>query len=80
MNPDEKYIPDATATNKDGTSHIFEVETSDTITGEHSENQWKMFSAHAKANNGVFVVFVQDDYEDEARKQVRELGITAQVW
>ncbi len=79
-NPDEKFIPDVMATNNDGVFYIFEVETSDTIKGKRSENQWKLFSEHAKSNEGVFIVLVEDGYEDAAKEQVRNLGINAQVW
>lgn len=79
-NPDKKFIPDVTAISNDGVFHVFEVETSDTITGEHTENQWKLFSAHAKSKNGVFIIFVESGYENEAKEQVRNLGINAHVW
>ena len=79
-NPDEKFKPDVTAEDSSGVYYIFEVETSDTITGEHSENQWKLFSAHAKKNNGVFVIYVESGSEDNAKAQTAFLGIDATVW
>ena len=60
--------------------HIFEVETSNTITGKHTEDQWKIFSANAKSKKGVFVIYVESGYEDAAKEQVKNLGINAQVW
>ena len=78
--PDEKFIPDITAKDGSGVYHIFEVETSDTITGKHTEDQWEIFSANAKSKKGVFVIYVESGFEGEAEKQVRNLGINAEVW
>lgn len=73
------HIPDATAT-KDGTPYLFEVETDDSITDDHTEDQWKLFAANAKQHNKTFVVLVPTDAKQAALDRVSELGITADVW
>jgi hypothetical protein len=69
------HIPDVTA---DGM--IIEVETADSISDAHTEDQWKLFAAWAKVNSKTFVVVVPKGSEQAAERRLRELGITAQVW
>ncbi len=77
--PDEKFIPDATATKND-VPFIFEVETADSIGIDHSDAQWKVFAASASKNSGHFCLYVEEGAEDAAKRRVQELGITADVW
>lgn len=78
-NPDEKFIPDATATKND-TYYIFEVESAGAIGSDHSDAQWKLFAANANKHNGHFCIYVEEDAETAAKQRVQELGITAEVW
>jgi Holliday junction resolvase len=75
----EAHIPDATAY-KGGTYYIFEVETDDTIAITHTEDQWRLFAAHAKKNNGKFVAIVPAESKQAAERQIGRLGINAEVW
>jgi hypothetical protein len=75
----EGHIPDVTAT-KDGKGYIFEVETADTITIQHTVEQWKLFAASADLNNKEFVVVVPTGCGEVAREQVKQLKLTASVW
>lgn len=78
-NPNAKYIPDAVA-EQNGVLHIFEVETEDSITSKHTEEQWKLFSAHARNNNGKFVAVVPSSAKADAEQQINNLNITGEVW
>lgn len=74
------HIPDNTALNSDSKPFIFEVETHDSIDDQHTEDQWKLFSAHAKNNNGEFYVVVPNNSRSAAENRVKSLNITASVW
>ena len=76
----EAHVPDATAIDASDVWHIFEIETEDTVSIEHSESQWKLFSAYANNNNGKFVVIVPTGSKVEAESQIERLRISAEVW
>jgi len=72
------HIPDVTAEN--GKPQIFEVETEDSIGDNHTEDQWKIFSAHANSNNGVFTVVVPIGCSQAAKTRLVQLNLKAEVW
>lgn len=74
----EGHVPDATAWGEK--FHLFEVETADSISGKHTEDQWKLFAAFAAEHDAVFFVVVPRGYAHAARAQLIALGISAQVW
>lgn len=69
------HIPDATA---DGV--VVEVETADSIDDDHTEDQWKLFGAFANVNHKNFVVVVPKGSDTAARRRLRDLNVTAEVW
>jgi hypothetical protein len=73
------HIPDVTAA-KDGKLHIFEVETDDSIGDQHTEDQWKLFSATAEVRKGYFYVLVPKASVSTAQVRAKLLSVTAQVW
>jgi len=72
------HIPDVTTEN--GKPQIFEVETEDSIGDNHTEDQWKIFSAHANSNNGVFTVVVPIGCSQAAKTRLVQLNLKAEVW
>jgi len=73
------YYPDVTSTKSQ--NYMFEVETDDSINDLHTEDQWKLFSANARANSKKFIVVVPKGSEQQAWQRVRELGIFVDnVW
>lgn len=73
------HIPDASA-RLSGREYIFEVETADTISIQHTQDQWTLFDAYAKHNSAIFVVVVPKGSEAAATQQLKAWGLTAQVW
>lgn len=73
------HIPDVEAYGN-GRLSLFEVETADTIDDQHTANQWKLFAAHAKNNNGEFWVIVPRGKKYAAEQRIINLGIAAKVW
>jgi hypothetical protein len=71
----QNHIPDAAA---DGV--VVEVETSDTISGDHTTSQWQLFSDHAAKNGKAFWVVVPSDSVQATRNRLDELGLTAVVY
>jgi hypothetical protein len=59
---------------------IFEVETADTIGGEHTSDQWTLFGTYANEHNAEFWVVVPGGSASLARLRLDELGLRAQVW
>lgn len=75
----EVRIPDVTSTND--THYIFEVETEDSIDHSHTEDQWRVFSAHALQCSKKFIVVVPKDCENKAWARAKQLRITLDdVW
>jgi hypothetical protein len=72
------HIPDVTARN--GHLYIFEVETDDSISHTHTEDQWKLFAAYANQHGAEFWVVVPGVSEVSARRRLNELNISAKVW
>ena len=72
------HLPDISAEN--GGFNLFEVETADSIGDGHTEDQWKLFAAHAENTGGKFWVVVPKASESAAVKRVEQLGIKATVW
>jgi len=75
----EGHIPDARAWNG-YTRYVFEVETADTISIEHTRKQCELFSAYASQHNGVFVLFVPSGHEVHAQHQLAAWRIQGTVW
>ena len=73
------HIPDLTAS-INGTRHIFEIETSDSIFDKHTENQWQLFDANARQDGKTFYVVVPKGSEDLAKSRLAQLDIQAEVW
>jgi len=73
------HIPDASGW-RDGKLHIFEVETEDTISIEHTKSQLELFNAFARQNNARLTVMVPRGVEEQARQQYRAWGLSATVW
>ena len=69
------HIPDLRA---DGI--IVEVETADSIDDAHTSDQWTLFAAYAEEHDQVFVVVVPEGSSAAAKRRLRELGVTAEVW
>lgn len=78
-NSGEGHIPDVTAT-KNNKMHVFEIETCDSINDQHTEDQWKLFSAYAKQFEKIFIVVVPKSCERDANARVQTLGVSASVW
>ncbi|MBI5047754.1 MAG: hypothetical protein HZB54_02215 [Deltaproteobacteria bacterium] len=75
---DKGYVPDVTAW--DGAQQlIYEVESADSITDPHTEDQWKLFADHAQRNNALFYVAVPPMAMGAARKRLQELSLNAKV-
>ena len=72
------HFPDATA--RDTQSQIFEVETEDSINDSHTEDQWKLFAAHANNTGGVFTVVVPHGCSQAAQVRLNQLNLRAKVW
>ena len=73
------HVPDARGW-KGYTEYVFEVETADTISIEHTRKQCELFSAYASQHNGVFVLFVPSGDELRARRQLAAWRIQGTVW
>lgn len=75
------YVPDATAWAWLGMSeYLFEVETAETLSLEHTRNQCELFSAYARVHGAEFVLVVPLGLQARAARQLASWGITAQVW
>jgi hypothetical protein len=72
------HIPDLSAQN--GNLNIFEVETVDSISDSHTEDQWTLFSAFAKQNRAEFWVVVPSGHKADANSRLIQLNIQAKVW
>lgn len=73
------HVPDVTA-NYNGHKHIWEIETEDSISIDHTKSQWKLFSTYAAQHNAVFHIVVPEGFSAEAEEQAEEWGITAKFY
>ena len=73
------HIPDVTA-NNNGNHNLFEIETDDSIFDQHTEDQWKLFAAHARQHGKTFRVVVPKGSEASAQLRLTHLGIQVEVW
>lgn len=73
------HVPDARAW-RGYRQYVFEVETADTISVEHTRKQCELFSAYARQNNGRFVMFVPTGQEVRAKQQLAAWRIAGDVW
>ena len=75
-----EHIPDAVAS-RDGRLYIFEVETEDTISIDHTGDQWSLFADHALRKNGAFIPVVPTGHIPEAQQVIKELDIEVEdIW
>jgi hypothetical protein len=72
------HFPDITG--QKGNFKVFEVETDDSISDQHTEDQWTLFSRWSQENDAVFWVVVPQHCVAAARKRLNELNIQAKVW
>lgn len=74
------HIPDITSVRGDE-SFIFEIETADSISHSHTEDQWKLFSASASLNSKSFVIVIPKDSKKEAENRAQELNLALyEIW
>lgn len=72
------HVPDLTA---DGDARVVvEVETSDSVSHSHTQDQWKLFSAYARQHDAKFWVAVPTSSKAAAQQRLQELGLAGQVW
>lgn len=78
--PQEQRIPDLTCYKNDPsrTLIILEAETCSSLTIEHTKEQWELFSAHAKQNNGEFHVVVPKECS-EAGSPISGQGLVEKI-
>lgn len=74
----EGFLPDVSG-HKDW-FRIFEVETEDSIDDDHTESQWKLFAAYAKANDAMFYVVFPNGCVEKVKNRLEELQIEAYLW
>lgn len=75
------HVPDVTATDMFGQRHVFEVETSDSISTQHAASQIRTFATSGSLLSPVkCVVVVPSSSQHEARRVVAALRVKADVW
>jgi hypothetical protein len=85
-NPNDKYYPDLTCVDTNGVFVLLEAETCGTFNDRHTQNQFKIFSAHASNVNGRFEVVVPRscsglDARELIRRNVSSWGVSvANIW
>lgn len=57
-NPEKRYIPDLTCIDTNGALVILEAETCSSLSDQHTQEQFKLFRAHATNKKGRFEVVV----------------------
>ena len=72
------HIPDVTGWGSE--FNLFEVETADSISDQHTADQWTLFAAYAGQHSAVFWVVVPVGSEAAANQRLKELGSAAKVW
>lgn len=76
----EGHIPDISS-KLDSLSYIFEVETDDSVGDSHTEDQWKLFSAHAEQYSKHFIVIVPNGSEFDVHARASNMGVKLHdVW
>lgn len=75
----EGHIPDVTAFNQNNIQVIFEIETEDSISSEHSVSQYNLFSAFVSTHNAIFYLVVPVGYKNIAMQTLQSNNITADV-
>ena len=86
--PQEQKIPDLTCFKNDAekTFIILEAETCSSLSTDHTQDQWKLFSSSAKKNNGEFHVVVpkvcgEDEGKLLVEKLAEQIGVTVDsIW
>jgi len=71
----EGHIPDITAFSAE--LRIFEVETADSITDDHTADQWKLFASYAMANNALFYIVFPKGCAEAVQNRLDALQIKA---
>lgn len=71
------HIPDITS-KYNGVEHIWEIETEDSISIDHTKSQWKLFSTYAAQHNAKFHIVVPEGFIEDAQNQAEEWGIKAE--
>lgn len=74
----ELRMPDVTARGQTGCV-MFEVETAETIDGEHSAVEWSILSRRARELGAAFWIAVPAGHRAAAELRLRELSIDGQV-
>ena len=72
QNTGEGHIPDLTG--EDNPGIIVEVETSDSISHEHTADQWALFSAYARQYQKEFWVLIPFASKSAAEARIAELS------
>lgn len=57
-----------------------EVETADSITDAHTADQWRLLFAYANGYNAEFWIAVPGAASVAAKRRLRDLKLTGQVW
>lgn len=73
------HLPDVTAV-RSGLLHIYEVETPDTVSINHTQEQWKIFATYAKEHGAKFTIVVPRGTEARVKALLPEMDIRASVW
>jgi hypothetical protein len=73
------FVPDVTAEHKHS-KFIFEIETEETIFDPLSEERWRLFYTNSRQYKKTFCIVVPQGYDDEAREQLANLKIKAEIW
>lgn len=71
----EGHIPDITTNSK-----IFEIETADSISDDHTADQWALFAAYAEQTKKEFWVVVPMGNLTKAEERLKGLRISAKIW
>jgi len=75
----ESFIPDVTAfLNQRG--YIFEVETEESVSIQHTKDQCKLFSTYAQEHGSTFCVVVPKVSETSARDMLKSIGAIGDIW
>ncbi len=73
------HIPDAEAWKGD-VAYIFEIETADSLGGEHARSQRRLFSAYASERKKKFVLVVSESAKIKAERILENEGMKAELW
>lgn len=71
------HIPDVTSWS--GQLEIFEIETADSISDSHTQDQWRLFDAYAKQHGARFTVVIPKGNGYKARQQAAVIGVAPQI-